>query len=144
DIVDDLHKVMSAVIRVRLLENYGHYRRGMPENYLYDIPQSWWSSAMAPDHEVGRQTFEDVLELLGNSKADRGLQANLILGWLPLEFGIEVSNQQAVRIQEKWLPILVEQWSDLLVQVEGTNTAEEKRTSDTLYEAYLWWINFAL
>ena len=143
--MDDLHKVISAVVRIRLLENYERLRRGMPDTYLYDIPRSWWSSTMMPDHEVGRQVYEDVLALLdGHPKPDQRLRANLLMGRMPLEFRVEASDRNAMQAQEKWLPILVRLWSGLLTKIEGANSEEETTTADTLYKVYEWWINFAL
>ena len=144
-LVDDLYTIMSAIVRIRLLENYERLRRGVPDNYLYDFPRSWWSSPAAPDHEVGRQIYEDVYNLLsGSPKIDRRLSANLVMGWLSLEFHVETSDRHAVEVQEKWYPVLIRIFSDLLTRVQGSNSDEEEAISELLYKVYDWWIGFAL
>jgi hypothetical protein len=144
ELEDDLYAILRAVVRIRLHENYERFKRGLPDSYIYEIPRSWWSSPMAPDHEVGRQLYQDVHDRLGFLKADRRLCANILFDWMSLEASLSPDNHKGIQVQEKWLPALVDILSQALTPLLGSKSDEEEETSDLLFKAYDRWISFAM
>jgi hypothetical protein len=140
---DDLYRILCAILRVRLHENYERFRRGVPDTYIYDIPRSWLLSPFAPDHEVGRYLYENIYERLGYFKTDQRIAANLVRAWLREEVIIAENSSASTEVLDRWLPELVRCQTELLRLVDGSGTREERDIFRSVNQAYSWWLKFA-
>ncbi|CAN1527889.1 AAA domain containing protein [Rhabdaerophilaceae bacterium] len=144
ELLDDLYRIMRAIIRVRVLDQDTKTNRLVPSHYMYDIPRFWWQSHTVGGHQLGRRLFESIIDLLGFPHVDKSVKAGLISSWLDLEEKSANNDSERDEIFEKYYPLLVQLWSDQLDKLIGCNSSEEANARKSLENAYDRWCTFAV